>query len=69
MPHGCGCGSARYDRTGCGVQAVLEPERGGEPTRRRHSRLDSHASRLRRKLNAIGGRWVINTRGVGYRLI
>ena len=30
---------------------------------------DSHASRLRRKLNAIGGRWFINVRGVGYRLI
>lgn len=31
--------------------------------------LDSHASRLRGKLNVIGGRWVINVRGVGYRLI
>ena len=32
--------------------------------------VDSHASRLRRKLNAGGpGRWVINVRGVGYRLI
>jgi DNA-binding response OmpR family regulator len=31
--------------------------------------VDSHASRLRRKLNAAGERWVINVWGVGYRLI
>jgi len=32
--------------------------------------LDSHASRLRRKLRAGSGeRWVINVRGVGYRLL
>jgi DNA-binding response OmpR family regulator len=32
--------------------------------------LDTHASRLRGKLNADGARrWVINVRGVGYRLI
>jgi DNA-binding response OmpR family regulator len=32
--------------------------------------LDSHASRLRRKLHAAGGeRWVINVWGVGYRLM
>jgi DNA-binding response OmpR family regulator len=32
--------------------------------------LDSHASRLRRRLAAEGaGRWVINVRGVGYRLV
>jgi DNA-binding response OmpR family regulator len=32
--------------------------------------VDSHASRLRRKLEARGGqRWVINVWGVGYRLI
>jgi two-component system response regulator MtrA len=31
--------------------------------------VDSHASRLRRKLDMDGsGRWVINVRGVGYRL-
>jgi DNA-binding response OmpR family regulator len=30
--------------------------------------LDSHASRLRRKLECQGGRWVVNVRGVGYRL-
>jgi two-component system phosphate regulon response regulator PhoB len=30
--------------------------------------LDSHASRLRRKLGARGEGWVINERGVGYRL-
>ena len=32
--------------------------------------LDSHSSRLRRKLRAEGDeRWVVNVRGVGYRLI
>jgi DNA-binding response OmpR family regulator len=31
--------------------------------------LDSHASRLRRKLDPLGGRYVINCWGVGYRLI
>ena len=31
--------------------------------------LDSHASRLRRKLGAAGERWVITEWGVGYRLI
>jgi DNA-binding response OmpR family regulator len=30
--------------------------------------VDSHASRLRRKLEQRGGRWVINEWGVGYRL-
>jgi DNA-binding response OmpR family regulator len=30
--------------------------------------LDSHASRLRRKLAANDERWIINLRGVGYRL-
>jgi DNA-binding response OmpR family regulator len=31
--------------------------------------LDSHASRLRRKLNSDGERWITNVHGVGYRLI
>ena len=31
--------------------------------------LDSHASRLRRKLDPDNGRFVINVWGVGYRLI
>jgi DNA-binding response OmpR family regulator len=33
--------------------------------------LDSHASRLRRKLSAVGDRWafVVNVWGVGYRLL
>jgi DNA-binding response OmpR family regulator len=30
--------------------------------------VDSHASRLRRKLEEHGGRWVINEWGIGYRL-
>ncbi|HWY18550.1 MAG TPA: response regulator transcription factor [Solirubrobacteraceae bacterium] len=30
--------------------------------------VDSHASRLRRKLEEHGGRWVINVWGIGYRL-
>lgn len=30
--------------------------------------LDSHASRLRRKLAASGRRWIVNVWGVGYRL-
>jgi DNA-binding response OmpR family regulator len=30
--------------------------------------VDSHASRLRRKLEERGGRWVINVWGIGYRL-
>jgi DNA-binding response OmpR family regulator len=41
----------------------------GYATPGRTRTLDSHASRLRRKLNAVGGRWIINVRGVGYRLI
>ena len=32
--------------------------------------VDSHASRLRRKLDVDGThRWVVNVRGVGYRLL
>jgi DNA-binding response OmpR family regulator len=31
--------------------------------------LDSHASRLRHKLAASGERWIVNVRGIGYRLI
>jgi DNA-binding response OmpR family regulator len=31
--------------------------------------LDSHASRLRRKLDPEGGRFVFNCWGIGYRLI
>ena len=35
-----------------------------------HTRtLDSHASRLRKKLNAVGDRFVVNVWGVGYRLV
>jgi len=31
--------------------------------------LDSHASRLRRKLDPEHGRYVVNVWGVGYRLV
>ena len=31
--------------------------------------LDSHACRLRAKLNAGGDKWVVNVWGVGYRLL
>ena len=31
--------------------------------------LDSHASRLRRKLDPEAGRFVVNCWGVGYRLV
>jgi DNA-binding response OmpR family regulator len=31
--------------------------------------LDSHASRLRRKLDPAGGRYIVNVWGVGYRLV
>ncbi len=31
--------------------------------------LDSHASRLRKKLNGVGDRYVVNVWGVGYRLV
>ncbi len=41
----------------------------GYPEPGRTRTLHSHASRLRGKLNAIGGQWVINVHGVGYRLI
>jgi DNA-binding response OmpR family regulator len=42
----------------------------GHPVAIRTRTLDTHASRLRRKLRAAdGGPWVISVRGVGYRLI
>jgi DNA-binding response OmpR family regulator len=31
--------------------------------------IDSHASRLRRKLATTGEPWIVNVRGVGYQLI
>ena len=42
----------------------------GATARRGSTRtLDSHASRLRRRLGTHAGRWVIGVRGVGYRLV
>jgi DNA-binding response OmpR family regulator len=31
--------------------------------------VDSYASRLRHKLSAAGEHWIVNVRGVGYRLV
>jgi DNA-binding response OmpR family regulator len=51
-----------------GKQDLMERVWGyGDPGRTRT--LDSHASRLRRKLHAAGGHYVFNTWGVGYRLV
>jgi len=41
----------------------------GYQSQARTRTLDSHASRLRRKLDPEGGRFVINCWGVGYRLV
>jgi DNA-binding response OmpR family regulator len=41
----------------------------GGRTAQRTRTLDSHASRLRRKLSARGANYVINVWGVGYRLV
>ena len=41
----------------------------GGTTAHRTRTLDSHASRLRRKLAAHGAAYVVNVWGVGYRLI
>ncbi|MGE5336088.1 MAG: response regulator transcription factor [Nitrososphaerota archaeon] len=45
--------------------AAVWAYRGNSKTRT----LDSHASRLRRKLDPEGGRFVVNCWGIGYRLI
>lgn len=51
-----------------GKEELMERVWGyGDPGRTRT--LDSHASRLRRKLHAAGGHYVFNTWGVGYRLV
>ena len=41
----------------------------GGSTAHRTRTLDSHVSRLRRKLSAHGARYVVNVWGVGYRLM
>ena len=41
----------------------------GFQSRGRTRTLDSHACRLRAKLGAHGGRWVVNVWGVGYKLL
>ncbi|HEX3609926.1 MAG TPA: response regulator transcription factor [Solirubrobacterales bacterium] len=46
---------------------LLEAVWGYRPARTRT--LDSHASRLRRKLDPEHGRWVVNCWGYGYRLV
>ncbi len=60
---------AREPQRVCAKQELLRAV-WGYPTSVCTRTLDSHASRLRRKLRAEGGEpWVVNVRGVGYRLI
>lgn len=50
-------------------KAELLAEVWGYRTPARTRTLDSHASRLRRKLDPDNGRFVVNCWGVGYRLL
>jgi DNA-binding response OmpR family regulator len=50
-------------------KAELLEEVWGYRTPGRTRTLDSHASRLRRKLDPENGRFVVNCWGVGYRLL
>jgi DNA-binding response OmpR family regulator len=51
------------------TKAELLRDVWGYRTQGRTRTLDSHASRLRRKLDPERGRWVVNCWGVGYRLV
>lgn len=51
------------------TKAELLTEIWGFQEKARTRTLDSHASRLRRKLDPVEGRYVINCWGVGYRLV
>jgi DNA-binding response OmpR family regulator len=60
---------AREPRRVCGRHELLCAV-WGHPASAPTRTLDSHASRLRRKLRAAGPEpWVVNVRGVGYRLL
>ena len=51
-----------------GVDYVLHQAALGSVPRSIEAPLNSHASRLRRKLTPSGRRWIVNVWGVGYRL-
>ena len=51
------------------TKAELLREVWGYRTTSRTRTLDSHASRLRRKLDPKGARFIVNCWGVGYRLL
>lgn len=57
------------DPTRVFTKAELLRDVWGFRTLGRTRTLDSHASRLRRKLDPVSGRFVVNCWGVGYRLI
>lgn len=51
------------------TKAELLSDVWGYESSARTRTLDSHASRLRRKLDPEGGRYIVNAWGVGYRLV
>jgi DNA-binding response OmpR family regulator len=58
------------DPTRCFTKEELLRDVWGFRSAARTRTLDSHASRLRRKLRAAaGGEWVVNVWGVGYKLM
>ena len=62
-------GARRASRRGCSPRRSCCATSGAYETLGRTRTLDSHASRLRRKLDPERGRYVINCWGVGYRLV
>jgi len=49
--------------------AIFAVVRSAEPAVGRTRTVDAHACRLRKKLSASPRAWVVNLRGVGYRLV